>query len=540
MGGGMRFPTFLRLTNIDRLQKPSPGVARLKAWFGRVIKRVFDIVLSFLALILLAPVFGLIAVAIKRDSPGPVFFRGNRMGRKGNLFKILKFRTMYEIPESYSGPKVTAHDDLRITPIGHWLRNTKLNELPQFWNVLKGDMSLVGPRPEDPSIAKTWPKEVWDEVLSVRPGITSPASVEYRNEENLLSSGSVMEKYMQELCPNKIRMDMLYVRYRSFWLDLDTLLWTALVLLPRLRSYSPPEKFLYYGPITRLARRYLSWFTIDLFITFFSIGFAGVIWRLSGPLDVGWLKSIGLAVCFSLLFSFSGALLGVNRISWSRARPQEIFSLLPSWAVATGVALFTNSIFDFFPTTLLITAACFALTGYILARYRSRVLTGAISMVIRMTGSARLPRERILILGSGPNAELAAWLMEHPQNAHKYKVVGFADNEVLKQGLRMYGANVLGTISDAPALIKKHDIGIIMITDQTITTADFRAILQAQKSYPICLIVLPDLLRSLNRFFQADESFTRTDDDATVERNFVPCRYCLMRKAALKTETEQS
>ena len=91
-------------------------------------------------------------------------YRGAPHGKKkGNIFKILKFRTMYESPESYSGPRVTAHDDPRVTPLGRWLRATKLNELPQFWNVLKGEMSLVGPRPEDPTIALGWPRAVWDE-----------------------------------------------------------------------------------------------------------------------------------------------------------------------------------------------------------------------------------------------------------------------------------------------------------------------------------------------------------------------------------------
>jgi lipopolysaccharide/colanic/teichoic acid biosynthesis glycosyltransferase len=147
---------------------------------------MLDIAVSLAALVVLAPFLGLIATAIRRDSPGPAFYRGARTGRGGKVFKILKFRTMYEMPASYSGPKVTAHDDPRVTPLGRWLRSTKLNELPQFWNVLMGEMSLVGPRPEDPTIVQNWPAPVRHEILSVRPGITSPASVLYRNEEALL------------------------------------------------------------------------------------------------------------------------------------------------------------------------------------------------------------------------------------------------------------------------------------------------------------------------------------------------------------------
>ena len=209
------------------------------SWFSNLIKRSFDITVSLIVLLLLAPFYGVIAIAIRRDSPGPAIYRGPRMGRGGKPFHILKFRTMYESMDSYYGPKVTAHDDPRVTPFGRWLRDTKLNELPQFWNVLKGEMSLVGPRPEDPEIVRTWKDDVREEILSVRPGITSPASVQYRNEESLLSVGDVMQTYMGELGPGKIRLDQLYVRNHSFWLDMDVIFWTALVLLPKLRSYSP-------------------------------------------------------------------------------------------------------------------------------------------------------------------------------------------------------------------------------------------------------------------------------------------------------------
>ena len=154
--------------------------------FNDFFKRTFDIIVALTVLVILAPFFGLIALAIKRETPGPVFYRGIRTGRGGECFSILNFRTMYETPESYAGPKVTAQDDNRITPFGHWLRNTKLNEIPQFWNVFKGDMSLVGPRPEDPTLAGEWPTKVAQELLPVRPGITSPASVMYRDEESML------------------------------------------------------------------------------------------------------------------------------------------------------------------------------------------------------------------------------------------------------------------------------------------------------------------------------------------------------------------
>ena len=204
------------------------------------IKRGFDILIALVGLGLLWPVFLVLGVAIKRDSQGPVFYRGKRSGKGGKVFNILKFRTMYEQPESYTGPGVTAEDDPRVTRLGGWLRASKMNELPQLWNVLKGEMSLVGPRPEDVEITEAWPEDIAREVLSVRPGITSPASVLYRDEEALLYSSRLMDAYLGGIAPSKLRLDQLYVRYRSPLLDLDILLWTFLVLLPRVCSLNPP------------------------------------------------------------------------------------------------------------------------------------------------------------------------------------------------------------------------------------------------------------------------------------------------------------
>ena len=198
---------FERTEKISNPTRTSPR--RLVASF---LKRLSDILISIIVLFLLSPVFLYIALRIKKDSPGPVLFRGDRMGRYGKPFKILKFRTMREDDQSHNGAPVTAQDDTRITPFGKYLRDTKLNELPQFWNMLKGEMSLVGPRPEDLKIAQGWPEEVKAEVLSVRPGITSPASVIYRDEEKLLQGTGFMDDYLKTILPDKIRLDQLYVR----------------------------------------------------------------------------------------------------------------------------------------------------------------------------------------------------------------------------------------------------------------------------------------------------------------------------------------
>ena len=225
--------------NINHLARRSSlavsiQTAALLGFFNSAIKRGFDVLASALGLLVLSPFFLTIAFMIKRESPGPILYRGPRAGKNGRSFGILKFRTMYERPESYHGARITARDDNRITPLGRWLRATKINELPQLWNVLTGEMSLVGPRPEDPQIAATWPANVRQEILSVLPGITSPASVLYHDEEGLLSASDVMGTYLRNILPDKLRLDRLYVRSHSFLADLDPLFWTLAILIPNM------------------------------------------------------------------------------------------------------------------------------------------------------------------------------------------------------------------------------------------------------------------------------------------------------------------
>jgi lipopolysaccharide/colanic/teichoic acid biosynthesis glycosyltransferase len=342
-----------------------------------LIKRAFDFSAALMGLIILSPFFAFIAILIKRDSPGPVFYWGPRMGLSGTVFKMLKFRTMYETEKSYSGPRVTAKDDDRITPLGKWLRNTKLNEFPQLWNVLIGEMSLVGPRPEDPLICKTWPNDIAQEVLSVRPGITSPASVVYRDEENMLHAGEVMRKYLHELSPDKMRLDLLYVRYRSFWLDLDVLLWTALLLIPRIKSYAPPEQFLFVGPVTRLIQRYLSWAFWDFLVIWLSISITGSVMGYFSPIKIEWLLAAEIGLGCSLLFNLLGVLVHTNQVNWTKAPTWESGRLWMIWLTIT-IAL---PIFTYFNQNqtgpiiyiIILGAALLSLFGILIVRYRGQL-----------------------------------------------------------------------------------------------------------------------------------------------------------------------
>jgi lipopolysaccharide/colanic/teichoic acid biosynthesis glycosyltransferase len=183
-------------------------------------KRMFDVLLAGLGLVLLSPLLIGIAVWIKLDSKGPVFFRQERVGRSGVLFRIHKFRSM-RVDAPATGPEITVGADLRITRADQWLRRTKLDELPQLIDVLAGTMSFVGPRPEVPRYVAMYPATLRDKVLSVRPGITDPASLEYRDESAVLARATDPEReYVDAVMPAKLRRAAQYVDHMSLANDL--------------------------------------------------------------------------------------------------------------------------------------------------------------------------------------------------------------------------------------------------------------------------------------------------------------------------------
>lgn len=191
---------------------------------NQILKRAFDLILSFAFLLITLPFLLLIALAIKVDSPGPILYRGKRIGRNGGAFEILKFRTMINRP-SLVGPAITGGKDPRITQVGRFLRNYKLDEIPQLLNVIRGEMSLVGPRPEDPRYVEYYTPEQ-RKVLSVLPGIASSAAVEYRHEETILAdvpAGELDQVYLEEILPEKLALDLDYIEDNSLLLDIKIL-----------------------------------------------------------------------------------------------------------------------------------------------------------------------------------------------------------------------------------------------------------------------------------------------------------------------------
>jgi len=193
-----------------------------------MLKRLFDVIFSFLGLILLSPLFLFIALVIKLNSPGPVFFRGERIGKKGKPFRIYKFRTMVRDADKLGGPSTPA-DDPRLTRVGKFLKKYQLDELPQLINVLKGEMSLVGPRPEVRIYIDMLSKEDKKEILSIRPGMTDLASLWNFHEGEILKGSSDPEKtYIEKIRPQKIKLQKEYIKNHSFWLDIKIIFKTIM------------------------------------------------------------------------------------------------------------------------------------------------------------------------------------------------------------------------------------------------------------------------------------------------------------------------
>lgn len=199
------------------------------------MKRTFDIVIAGIGLVLLSPLLLLVAILIKVDSHGPIFFRQKRIGKGFRPFLIYKFRTMVEKAPQMGSP-ITYGDDFRITRVGRILRKAKLDELPQLFNVVKGEMTFVGPRPEVPQFVEMF-RQDYEEILKVRPGITDLASLKYRDEAEILGrSVDPREEYIAHVLPDKINLGKQYVRSSSLVFDLRLIFKTLFTLIASGRS----------------------------------------------------------------------------------------------------------------------------------------------------------------------------------------------------------------------------------------------------------------------------------------------------------------
>jgi lipopolysaccharide/colanic/teichoic acid biosynthesis glycosyltransferase len=486
----------------ERNRRQSQLAAR-NTFLQRFTKRAFDMLGSFFGLLFLSPYFLYIAFRIKRDSPGPVFYHGPRIGYKGKTFKIYKFRTMYEHPDSYAGPRLTGNGDQRITPFGSFLRDSKVNELPNLINVFRGEMSFVGPRPEDPEIIAQWPDELREEILSVRPGMTSPASITYRNEEEMISSLNVMDEYLRKVMPEKLRLDQLYVHHHTFLGDLDVIFATLTMLLPGMRKKQVAESVLFQGPLTSFVRKNVTWFLADTFVALIAIILSVLIWRIQSPLNLGIWRVLANSVVLAAGLAIFNNLFGLKQISWRYASP--LYAIVLGLSTSLSILLYSLVSYLqpalFMPVGLRIDFGIFAFVGFVLVRYRVRLVTGLATRWTRWRSQRSMIGERVLIIGAGDAGQLAIWLLEKSAMANAFSIVGIVDDDFRKGDQYIAGYKVLGTTSDIPAIVQQHNIGLILFAISRLSEKDRQRILDKCHDLPARILMITDLLQLIRNYF---------------------------------------
>jgi lipopolysaccharide/colanic/teichoic acid biosynthesis glycosyltransferase len=200
-----------------------------RARFDAAAKRALDIVASAVMLLALLPLILIVALLVRLDSPGPAFFKVDRIGRRGRRLRMLKFRKMHD---DASGIALTTHEDDRLTRIGAFLAKSKLDELPQLWHILRGDMSLVGPRPETADFVAHHRHE-YDEILTVRPGLVGFSQIAFLSEGRILNEEDPLTHYVSAILPQKVTLDLMYARERTVLMDLKILVWSMVAVLAR-------------------------------------------------------------------------------------------------------------------------------------------------------------------------------------------------------------------------------------------------------------------------------------------------------------------
>ena len=408
-----------------------------------VVKRAFDIALSALGLLLLLPVFLLVALAVRLSGPGPIFFRQVRVGRGGREFKILKFRTMVADAPAKGG-EITVGGDPRITAVGRVLRRYKLDELPQLWNVLVGDMSLVGPRPEVPRYVALYNEEQ-RKVLSVRPGITDYASLIYFNESEVLARSSDPERtYVQEVMPRKLALNLIYLKRRSFFEDLRIILATVYISLQ--------------GIVSRAGRP--GQVILDALVVAGAFALAYLV-RFEGDIPEQSKKQLIVLMPYAIIARISmNIFFGVYRIIWSYISLYEVWRFVKSVGVVSAVFLCFRLLrsephpYYQVPLSIIVMEGLVSFSGMVALRFVRRWLHETTELGGMPTNLSDV-QDKVLVIGAGDSGRHVAREVRL-RTSLNMTLVGFVDDDPSKLHTEIEGAPVLGTIDDLPAIHRKH------------------------------------------------------------------------------------
>ena len=458
------------------------------------MKRAFDICLATIGLVIISPLLAIIALLIKFDSCGPVIFRQTRIGQGFRPFEILKFRTMVA-NDSVGGSLLTVGRDGRITRIGHVLRRLKLDELPQLWNVLVGDMTFVGPRPEVPRYVERARPE-FAEVLTVRPGITDLASLKYIDESAILAASSnPEEEYQYKVLPEKLRLAKLYVRHMSLRLDFAIIIQTLLhiaklplvvITLPELKAAvevsdaSPWVGFSSF--ITRWRRPIIVVIDVGLIVL---ANYLAFFLRYDGSIppsehSVFEQTVLGLVAVRGIAF----ALYGLNEGLWRYTSLWDLQNILKGVLVSTvafvvwvywvmGISSYPRSIFAIDAILII---------GFLAGmRLSSRVLRDKVVFQ---------KRRKVLVIGAGDPGERVVREMK-TRSAFNCQPVGLVDDNRLLLNQRIHGVRVLGGMQDIPKLMELLKPEVVVVAMPDPTPAFLRDLVIKLEPYDVSIKTLP-------------------------------------------------
>jgi FlaA1/EpsC-like NDP-sugar epimerase/lipopolysaccharide/colanic/teichoic acid biosynthesis glycosyltransferase len=449
--------------------------------------RLVDLVVATVVLVVVSPVLALCATVVKLSSPGPVIHVSDRVGRAGNVFHLYKLRTMVS---GEPGPAVTAKDDPRITRVGGFLRRTRLDELPQLINVLRGDMALVGPRPEDPHFVELYNAEQ-REVLSVRPGITGPTALAYHGESELLTGADPESTYLSELMPRKLQLDLEYLRTRTVLGDLAIIVRTVAVVVG-LRSWYSAAAWI---------RRRLPWLAIDVVVV--AAGFyAAYLLRF---VDTGVPRGVENPGTLTLaLVPIAAVFAGFNRAfrlgrrEWRYATAADVRVIALAASLSTLAVVIADALLGVHrerpvPLGVVLVGSFFTFSGFVVSRYWSRLVIG-----FRAPAAADRLRTRTLIFGAGDAGQSLAYRLMRESQSQNYDVVGFVDDDRAKTGRIIHGIPVVGTRDNLQHLVTNLEIDMIVLSMNNIAGTDVRDILTLALQTPARIKIVPGLHEALS------------------------------------------
>lgn len=431
-----------------------------------MLARITDICLSLIGLFFLGIIYPVVALLIKLDSRGPVFYKCNRVGLEGKLFKMYKFRTMYETPVAL-GPSVSPLGDPRVTPVGRVLRRLKINEFPQFINLFKGEMTLIGPRPETPDLAAAYPEEA-RKIFTVKPGLIGPNQILGRNEEESFPPGvDPVKYYIETLLPRKLPMDLEYIENPSFLKNLKYFFLAIWVIVTG-----------------ALSRRHLleNWTQILLLLgdgllclASFTLAHLMRYEGFSSARDLAVFYTIlPLAVLVRLpLFIYLGFYYTLIRYL-SLSDIKGIFKGVTVSSLALIVVTFLfNIIRNYSREVFIIDWLCltFLITGY-------RLLAWRYHQYRRSQTLPDVEKTSVLIWGAGDCGELCLrFLGKERQPA--YTVVGFIDDDPWKRGRKLQGVKILGDRHHLGLLIQLYKIKKVFVAMPSLPLFELRGIMEA-------------------------------------------------------------